>query len=62
MSNMEIATRIIMWLGITLMYFTTYYSVNELVEIEKYIEAIQEQLQFIALAVYAIALSLIFHN
>ena len=62
MSNMEIATRIIMWLGITLMYFTTYYSVNELVEIEKYIETIQEQLQFIALAVYAIALSLIFHN
>ena len=62
MSNMEIATRIIMWLGITLMYFTTYYSVNELVEIEKYIEAIQEQLQFIALAVYAIALSLIFRS
>lgn len=62
MSNAEIVVRIIMWLGITTMYFVTCYNAGNFIEAENYIGAVNERLEFISLAVYVIALSLIFRS
>ena len=62
MSNAEIVVRIITWLGITMMFFVTYYNAGDLIEAENYIEAVNERLEFISLSVYVIALSLIFRS
>ena len=62
MSNAEIFFRVMTCLGITIMLFVTYHNAGDLIEAENYIEAVSEQLEYISLSVYVIALNLIFRS
>ena len=62
MSKIENWAKFLAWFGVTLMYFVTYNSAENIADAGNYIESIYREVKFIAIAAFVITLNKIFYK